>query len=219
MRKSLLLAAAVMVLAFPAAAGELTARIDAIPYALSLANPAVKAEVTKDKLVLVSPKGTDLYHSPRGESVATAPRVTFAPQGDFIFSARVDAAFGADYDGGALVVYSDDGYWLKFLFERINANEYAVTSSFASPVSDNSYHVRVPAAPVWLKIVRVDNTILLYMATDGKNWQILRDFAVDPARKLSVGFAAQAPLGESYTGTFSDIRFEAKKLTKYWSGE
>lgn len=219
MRTPLVLAVMIMAVAFPAASEELPARLDAVPYALSLANPALKAEVSKDKIVLTAPKGTDLYRSATGKSATNAPRITFAPEGDFIFSSKVDASFGADYDGGALVVYGDDGYWLKFLFERINANESAVTSTFASPVSDNSYHVRVPAAPVWLKIARVGNSILLYMSLDGKAWQILRDFSVDPARKLEVGFAAQAPLGESYTGVFSDIRFEAKTLTKYWSGE
>ena len=219
MRKSVIPAAVVMALAFPATAEELSARLDAIPYALSLANPAVKAEVTKDKVVLTAPKGTDLYRSAKGKSAANAPRITFVPEGDFIFSARVDASFGADYDGGALVVYGDDGYWLKFLFERINANESAVTSSFASPATDNSYHVRVPAEPVWMKIVRIERQLLLYTSLDGKAWQILRDFSIDPARKLEVGFASQAPLGESYTATFSDIRFEAKTLTKYWTGE
>lgn len=219
MRKSLLLASVIMAMAFPAAAEELGARLDVVPYALTLANPAVKAEVSKDRVVLTAPKGTDLYRSAKGKAAANAPRITFAPEGDFIFSARVDASFGADYDGGALVVYGDDGYWLKFLFERINANESAITSSFASPVTDNSYHVRVPAAPVWMKIVRIDHQILLYTSLDGKAWQILRDFSVDPARKLEVGFASQAPLGESYTATFTDIRFEAKKLTKYWTGE
>jgi uncharacterized protein len=219
MGKALVLAAAIMVMAFPVAAEELSGRLDAIPYALNLANPAVKAEVSKDKIVLTAPKGTDLYRSAKGKSAANAPRITFAPQGDFIFSAKVDAAFGADYDGGALVVYGDDGYWLKFLFERINAVENAVTSSFASPATDNSYHVRVPSAPVWMKIVRVDRQILLYTSQDGNAWQILRDFGIDPARKLEIGFVSQAPLGESYTATFSDIRFEAKTLTKYWSGE
>jgi uncharacterized protein len=219
MRNSLVLAAAIIVMAFPASAEELSARLDAVPYALSLANPAVKAEVSKDRVVLTAPKGTDLYRSAKGKSATNAPRITFAPQGDFIFSAKVDASFGADYDGGALVVYSDDGYWLKFLFERINATESAVTSSFASPVSDNSYHVRVPASPVWLKVARADASLLLYMSHDGKSWQILRDFSIDPARKLEVGFASQAPLGESYKATFTDVRFEAKTITKYWSGE
>lgn len=219
MRNALLLASMITALAFPAAAEELPARLDAIPYGLSLANPAVKTEVSKDRLVLTAPKGTDLYRSAKGKTATNAPRITFTPQGDFIFSARVDASFGADYDGGALVVWGDEGYWMKFLFERINANESAVTSSFASPVTDNSYHVRVPAAPVWMKIVRVDSQLLLYTSLDGKAWQILRDFSIDPARKLEVGFASQAPLGESYTATFTDIRFEAKKLTKYWTGE
>jgi uncharacterized protein len=218
-RRSLVLTALIVAMAFPAVAEPLKHRLDVIPYELDLANSATKVEVSGNKLVVVSPKGTDLYRSASGKVATNAPRVTFEPKGDFIFSAKVDAAFGADYDGGALVVYGDDGYWLKFLFERINAGESAVTSSFASPVSDNSYHVRVPAAAVWLKIARVGNAILLYMSQDGKTWQILRDISVDPARRLSVGFAAQAPLGEAYTGAFTDIRFEAKTLTKYWSGE
>lgn len=220
MRKSLGLAMILAVMGLPATAQELPERIDGLPYTLSLANPAVKTEIKAGKLTLVAPKGTDLYNSAKGQRVSNAPRVTFEPKGDFIFSAKVDAGFGADYDGGALVVFGDDGYWVKFLYERINANESAVTSSFATPVSDNSYHVRVPnTQPVWLKIARLDRSMLLYMSQDGKTWQILRDFTIDPARQLAVGFASQAPLGDSYAGGFSDIRFEAKSIENYWQGE
>jgi len=202
-------------------AAPVTGRLAVVPQALTLDNPGV-AEVSADRLILTAPKGSDLYTSAEGgHGALTAPRVTFPVEGDFIFSARAEAPFAADYDGPGLVLWNGDDYWAKLLFERIDENHSVVSSSFATPVSDNSYHTRVPGDvhTVWLKIVRAGRKVLFYTSLDGKNWQILRDFAVDPARPLQVGFLSQSPLGEAFTATFSDIRFEAKTFKDYWQGE
>lgn len=218
---------ALVMLALAAAAGgpaqgrELAGRLSAIPHPLTLSNEAISAEMTSDRLRLVSAKGTDLYSPAKGPGVDSAPRVTFAPQGDFIFSARVARPQAADYEGGALVVYADADRWVKLLFERLPDGANAVTSAVAGPVSDGSYHVRfaadVPA--VWLKMARVGGSVLLYASEDGEKWQILRDIPLDEGTGLSVGFASQSPRGDRYEAVFSDIRFEARRLKDYWRGE
>jgi len=205
----------------PALAEPVSGRLAALPFDLVLDNPG-KAEVSGLQIVLTAPKGSDMFTPSNGDAaVLNAPRVTFPASGDFIFSARVKAPFTAYYDGAALVVWSDETHWGKFLFERINDHESAVTSSFVMPASDNSYHVRVPTddTEVWLKIARAGDMYLLYMSQDGKAWTILRDLGFKATGQVSVGFLSQSPLGDSFAATFSDIRFEAKTFKDYWQGE
>jgi regulation of enolase protein 1 (concanavalin A-like superfamily) len=208
-------------LASPALAEPVKGRLAVLPSALTLDNPG-KAAVSGDRLILTAPKGSDLYTSADGgHGTLTAPRVTFPAEGDFIFSAKAEAPFTANYDGPGLVLWNGDDYWAKLLFERLDENHSVVSSSFATPVSDNSYHTRLSGDvhTVWLKIVRAGRSVYFYTSLDGKDWQILRDFAVDPARPLQVGFLSQSPLGDQFTATFSDIRFEAKTFKSYWQGE
>ena len=203
-----------------AAAEPMSGRLAAIPYPLTLSKASSGAEVTPDALRLTSLKGGDLYSPAKGPRADTAPRVTFVPKGDFIFSARVARPHAADYEGGALVVYAGAERWVKLLFERINGTTNAVTSASAAPVSDGAYHIRVaPAVPaMWLKVARSGGSILLYTSTDGADWLILRDVPLDEAAPVTVGFASQSPLGERYDAAFSDIRFEARKVQDYWQG-
>ena len=205
----------------PVMAEPVAGQLKGLPSALTLDNPG-KAEVSGDRLVLIAPKGSDLYTSADGgHGTLTAPRVTFPADGDFIFSAKAEAPFAANYDGPGLVLWNGDDYWAKLLFERLDESHSVVSSSFATPVSDNSYHTRVPGdvRTIWLKIVRAGRSVYFYTSLDGKNWQILRDFAVDPARPLQVGFLSQSPLGEQFTASFSDVRFETKTFKDYWQGE
>jgi regulation of enolase protein 1 (concanavalin A-like superfamily) len=221
MRRFIISILAFAVVAMPVMAEPVVGRLASLPQALTLENPG-KAEVDGDHLILTAPKGSDMFTPSNGaKAVLNAPRITFPVSGDFIFSARVNAPFAADYDGAALVVWSDGAHWGKVLFERINAHESAITSSFVMPASDNSYHVRVPAedAEVWLKIVRAGDMYLLYMSQDGKTWTILRDLGFQAQAAVSVGFLSQSPLGEQFTATFSHVRFETKTFKDYWQGE
>ena len=205
----------------PVMAEPVAGRLKALPSALTLDNPGM-AEVSGDRLLLTAPKGSDLYTSADGSPpVSSAPRVTFPTEGDFIFSAKMDAPFAANYDGPGLVLWNGEDYWVKLLFERLDENHSVVSSSFAAPVSDNSYHTRVAGDvhTIWLKIVRAGRSVYFYTSLNGKDWQILRDVSVDPARPLQVGFLSQSPLGEQFTATFSDIRFEARTFKDYWQGE
>jgi regulation of enolase protein 1 (concanavalin A-like superfamily) len=205
----------------PVMAEPVAWRLNAVPSVLTLDNPGM-ARVSGDRLILTAPKGSDLYTSADGgHGTLTAPRVTFPADGDFIFSAKAEAPFAANYDGPGLVLWNGDDYWAKLLFERLDETHSVVSSSFATPISDNSYHTRLSGDvhAIWLKVVRAGRSVFFYTSLDGKDWQILRDFAVDPDRRLQVGFLSQSPLGEQFTATFSDIHFEAKTFKDYWQGE
>lgn len=219
MRKLFLSTLAMAAFALPAFA---QGQLKGLPFDLTTAGNPQAVNITDDTLILTAPKGSDMFTPSDGsKAILTAPRITFVPQGDFIFSARIDVPFAADYDGAALVIYGDDSHWGKLLFERIDAQKSAITSSVVSPVSDNSYHVRVPAddQTVWFKIVRAGPMILFYMSQDGEHWDILRDMAFASPAPVTVGFMSQSPLGENLAASFSDIRFETKTFKDYWQGE
>jgi uncharacterized protein len=206
----------------PTATAEvLEKRLRAIPFPLTLTGKAEAVEVSNDHLTLIAPKGSDLYSPANGPAANTAPRVTFAPKGDFIFSARVARPESGKYEGGALVIFASPDRWAKLLFERLDSASHAVTSSVAEPLSDNSYHLRLAAsAPaVWLKVVRVGGSIMLYASEDGDDWQILRDFPLAADLPIQVGFASQSPNGERYAANFSDVRFQSQSLKDYWQGK
>lgn len=205
----------------PAAAEILKGRLRTIPFPLTLTGKAEAVEVSNDHLTLIAPQGSDLYSPANGPPANTAPRVTFSPKGDFIFSARVARPERGKYEGGALVVFAAPDRWAKVLFERLDPATHAVTSSVAGPLSDNSYHLRLAAsAPaVWLKVVRVGGSVMLYASEDGDQWQILRDFPLAADLPVQVGFASQSPDGERYAAHFSDVQFQPRSLKDYWQGK
>jgi regulation of enolase protein 1 (concanavalin A-like superfamily) len=220
MRFALLLSFGLALVCSPALANPLP-RLKSLPYDLTLSQ-AGKVTVEGDKLTLTAPKGTDLYNPTGKPPVSTAPRVTFTPPaGDFVFAFKARTTFGAAYDGPGLVMWNGEDYWAKLLFEHLDGNINVVSSNFATPIGDNSYHTRTDGAvsDIWLKMVRVKNSVFFYASRDGQTWEILRDFTVDPAKPLAIGVFGQAPLGEELTSVFSDIRFEQKTITSYWNGE
>lgn len=192
-----------------------------LPFELTLSQ-AGEVTMSDDGVTLTAPKGTDLYN-PAGEpAVSSAPRLTFTPPaGDFIFAFKAKSQLKAAYDGPGLVVWNGEGYWAKMLFERLPDNSNAVSSNFSTPVGDNSYHFRTEGSvdEIWMKMVRVKTSVFFYASRDGKTWEIVRDFSVDPAKPLSIGMFGQSPLGEHLTTVFSEVRFEQKTITSYWNGE
>ena len=225
--KGLYCAAGLLALALPGLSQAETpvfpaGTVAALPYTLRIDQPYVKADLAADHVTLTAPKGSDMFTDPsNGQATITAPRLTFHADGDFIFSARVDAGFMAKYDGAALVLYGDDAHWAKLLFEHLDDHTNGVTSSVVDPRSDDDYHVRLPVddRQVWLKIVRAGTMVIFYTSQDGTHWDMLRDFAFDSPVPVAIGFETQAPVGEQFTGTFTNIRFDAKTFTDFWQGE
>jgi hypothetical protein len=58
----------------------------------------------------------------------------------------------------------------------------------------------------------------LYASPDGLSWKLVRVFALGAAPQLRVGFEAQSPVGESGTATFSEIRYEARRIDDVFAG-
>lgn len=192
----------------------------AIPYALTAPAAAGVVSTTVGALTLSASKGTDLYADPSGkESADNTPRVLFNPQGDFIFSAKVNAAFKREFDGGALIVYADKRNWAKLLFENPRSGKPGISSTVARGAGDDAHHGSREGAAVHLKIVRRGPMYVFYTSPDGQQWQMLRSFALAEGSPVQVGFSAQSPVGEQFVAQFTDIRFRAATFKDFWQGE
>lgn len=196
-------------------------RIDAVPFPLLWDKSPLRFESTQNSITITAGKETDLYCFVDGNYyVNTAPKILFMPDSNFVLSAKIKPAFKNLYDGGAIMIYSDDGNWAKLLFERHEDGTYGLGSSFVNDrKGDDSYHPIVPAGEVYVRLARSGNIFNFYYAADGKTWKLLRTFPYAKADKIRIGFYAQSPKGESCTVEFSDIRYRGEKFKDYFTGE
>ena len=194
--------------------------IAAIPYALESQANMGNVVLLDDKLSLTANKGTDLYTKPDGSStIDTAPRMLFLPKGDFIFSAKVSARFMGTYDGGALMVYSDNIHWAKVVFELSKFNKVLVSSMVTKLAGDDAYHSTTTRDSIYLKIARNKDFFVFYSSEDGTNWNYIRSFELKTTTPIKVGFAAQSPESGNFSAIFSDVKFKDATFKDFWQGE
>src|SRR4051794_15245972 len=93
--------------------------LPSIPAPLSWGLPPVSWNIGDDgALAITAGPRTDMFVNPNGEGVTlNAPRLVFAPAGDFMLSARVTVEFAGTYDAGVLLLYAGDSSWAKLCFE------------------------------------------------------------------------------------------------------
>ena len=220
-RKIRLGAALALACAFALAAVPLQSlRHASIPYPLALGSELGAVSASPTGLRIVATKGSDLFVTPDGVSISDkTPRAMFMPVGDFILSAKIDADFQREFDGGALIVHADQVHWAKLLFERARGGKTGISSTVAKGVGDDAHHGAAPASTIHLKIARRKDMFVFYTSVDGATWNMVRTFSMGPAAKVQVGFSAQSPVGERFSAGFSDIRFRAASFKDYWQGE
>jgi regulation of enolase protein 1 (concanavalin A-like superfamily) len=194
--------------------------VDTLPFTLETQLDQGAASVADKALVLQAKKGTDLYANADGSETANkTPRVLFQPTGDFIFSAKVTAAFGKHFDGAALIVVGDEKTWAKLLFELGKTGEAGVTSTVAKGAGDDAHHGARAGREVYLKVLRRKDMFVFYTSADGKQWSMVRTFGLPGAANVKVGFSSQSPAGEGFGAQFSDVRFRNAAFKDYWQGE
>ncbi|VXC71407.1 DUF1349 domain-containing protein [Massilia sp. 9I] len=202
------------------AAVHVRTSIAAIPYPLTVQAPDGAATINGSELTLSAAKGTDLYANVDGSKIVDdTPRVLFAPCGDFIFSARIQAGFHGAFDGAALLVYAGKAAWGKVLFERMPDGSNAVTTTITKGTGDDALHQQIEGNVVHLKIARKGGVYVFYLSADGAAWRMLRTFALPTDQPLQVGFSVQSPKSEQFTAHFSDLRWRARGFDNYWQGE
>ncbi len=194
--------------------------VSAIPYSLVTKAGSSSVNVNKTDISITAIKGTDLYTSADGKKSAdNAPRISFEPKADFIFSAKVKANFTSAYDGGALFIHGGENNWAKLLFERFKSGKNGIASTVARQFGDDAYHRIIEKDEIYLKIVRRAGSFIFYFSEDGDSWSYLRGFAIDNSAAIKIGFLAQSPLSPTHQVQYSDIHFEEKTISDFWQGK
>ena len=194
--------------------------IPAIPYSLETGVQPGDVNFKNNTLTITAPKGADIFTETDGGSPSdSVPRVLFQPKGDFIFSAKITGDFKSAYDGGSLLVYSDKGNWAKLLFEQAKSGKLVVSTTVAKPAGDDAYHSIEKAQSFYLKIARAKDMFVFYSSEDGVTWNYLRSFGLKTTTPIKIGIMSQSPVGDKFTGIFSDIKFRDATFKDYWQGE
>lgn len=194
--------------------------LDAVPAALHWHNPAAGWKVDAGALTISAAEKTDLFHDPEGSArVDNAPRLLFKPEEHFTLSALVKVAFGATFDAGVLLLYEHADSWAKLCFEVFPQGRPGIVSVVTKGRSDDCNSVFVQSDQVYLRVAKLDGAFAFHHSTDAKFWRLGRYFSLDNPAQTLAGFSVQAPTGDSCTATFSEIRYEARKLGDIRSGE
>jgi uncharacterized protein len=164
-------------------------------------------------------KGTDWFVSPMdGTRRDNSPRLLFTPAADFVLSAKVTVGFHAQWDGGGLVLYVNDGLWAKLAVEKSANQQPTIVSVVTRGRSDDNNSIPLTGPSVYFKIAKAGDAIFFYASEDGVKWFIVRTFSLGDAKDLRAGFTSQSPLGQGCTTRFDEIRYAAKRVN-LWTGE
>jgi uncharacterized protein len=174
----------------------------------------------KNNIRITAGKETDLYCFVDGNYYTnTAPKLLFTPDSNFVLTAKIIPDFKSVYDGGAILVYSDDSNWAKLLFEMNDDKTLALGSSLVkNRRGDDNYHTIIDKNEVFVRLARSGKIFNFYYSKDGSKWNLLRTFPYEKFDNLKIGFYAQSPKGESCTVQFNDITYKGEKFKDYFTG-
>ena len=194
--------------------------ISSIPYKLYWENKPVKFLVRENKLIIEGGEKTDMFRDPNATyNTDNVPKLLFKADENFILSASVEHSFTSKWDGGALVIKSDSMNWIKFCFEKDYTGAKRVVSVVTKNISDDCNSVEIYANKVFYKVAKADNVITLYYSTNGDKWFLVRHLQFDAKPGFEVGFLAQSPTGTKCVVTFSNIKYQAKKIKDPYIGD
>lgn len=144
---------------------------------------------------------------------ATALAFT-APDDDFVLSARVRVVGGrSTFDAGALALWSDADHWAKLCNEFSPQGDAMVVSVVTDRFSDDCNSASFETDAVFLRIARIGPAVAFHSSTDGAHWDFVRVFRLPmSSAPLSVGFLAQAPLGDGCIATFDEIAYDRRTI-------
>jgi regulation of enolase protein 1 (concanavalin A-like superfamily) len=194
-------------------------KIAAIPFVLQWKNQPLAFQSAGNTLSVTAGEKTDMFRDPNATyNTNTAPLLLFTPDADFVLSARIAHDFAEKWDGGALVLWSDDAHWVKFCFEKDYTGAHRVVSVATNDISDDCNSVAYAGGAAYFKMAKAGNVITLYSSATGKDWLLVRHLQFNAA-PVQVGFLAQSPTGKKCTVAFRDIRYENKKIGDPYKGE
>ncbi|MEY4963414.1 MAG: hypothetical protein RLZZ323_733 [Bacteroidota bacterium] len=194
--------------------------INSIPHALRWENTPLFYSLDNNELVIVAGEKTDMFRDPNiTYNTDNAPKLLFKADEDFILSTCIEHSFTNKWDGGAIILKSDNLNWVKFCFEKDYTGAKRVVSVVTKNISDDCNSVEISANKVFYKVAKAANVITLYYSTNGLNWFLIRHLQFDAKTGFEVGFLAQSPVGSKCEVRFSNIQYQAKKIQDPYIGE
>ena len=186
-----------------------------IPRTLSFgAYPPKSYTHSGGSIIITSPGHTDMYRAAdHSYSIFNAPFLSFVPDPDFVLSAKITVQFRQKWDAGALLLATDSLHYIKFGFEKDYTLKNRVVSVVTDPYSDDCNSIGLGSMDVYYCMAKTGDMVLLYESPDGKSWYLVRELNFPMHGRVRLGFVAQSPVGEGCTVTFSQIRYDTKKVT------
>ena len=205
---------------FTASAQQNAVKIAGLPAPLSWENKPLSYSLKGSFLIIEAGAKTDMFRDPNVTyNTDNAPKLVFTADEDFVLTARVEHAFANKWDGGAIVVKTDDLHWVKFCFERDYTGAHRVVSVVTNDISDDCNSVELKQNFVYYKVAKAGNVITLYFSADNAKWFLIRHFQYNAKGPLKLGFLAQSPTGTHNIVKFSNITYQRKKIKDPYLGE
>ncbi|MFD2840482.1 DUF1349 domain-containing protein [Populibacterium corticicola] len=168
---------------------------------------------------------SDVFIDPSGDGSVAPSNLSAvrlmgqAPDGDFIFSARVEVGFASTFDAGVLMLWLNEKNWAKLCFEYSPQGQPMVVSVVARDVADDANGMLISDNHVWLRIARKGAIWTFHSSTDGVSWSFARAFVLDiPDTQPHIGFEVQSPMGPGCPVEFTDVVFEQRSLDQLRNG-
>ena len=202
------------------AADSRIAAIADLPGGAAWHNSPAASKMDDGRLTIVAGPSTDWYISPvDGKSTSNAPLLLFEPAEDFVLTARLQVAFGTQWDAGVLMVYVDDANWAKFALEMSVYGEPTIVTVVTRGISDDCNSSSIAGGSIWYRIAKTGRAIGFYASPDGHSWKMIRAFTLRASGRLRAGFGSQSPVGQKGTAVFSEIRYSARTIKDIFKGE
>ncbi len=219
-RHSLILSLIVCILFCNQAARAQAPGLPSIPHPLAWENQPKDFRINGNSLVITAGEKTDMFRDPNVTyNTDNAPKLMFRADEHFVLTVAVEHTFDSKWDGGAIVLKQDSLNWVKFCYEKDYTGARRVVSVVTKNISDDCNSVSLNSNRIYYKMAKADNVVTLYYSEDGKSWFLVRHLQFDAKPGFRVGFLAQSPTGKQCTVTFSDIRYEARKIKDPYLGE
>jgi uncharacterized protein len=191
-----------------------TIKISSIPYNLYWENHAIDFSSTENSIFITAGAQTDMYRAPDNSyNINSAPQLLFNADDNFVLTASIEHGFNSKWDAGAIVIKSDSLNYVKYCFEKDYTGANRVVSVVTRGVSDDCNSVEVKSNRIFYKAAKSGNLVLLYYSEDGTKWYLVRASLMGFKGTVKAGFLAQSPTGEKNKVTFSNIKYEVKKIS------
>jgi regulation of enolase protein 1 (concanavalin A-like superfamily) len=187
-------------------------RLSSIPFELSIINNSTSIKTDGDSVLELTSAGkTNLFVNPNNKyNVQNAPMVLFKPDSSFVFTAKISAELSEIYDVAALVIYQDSNYWAKFCYENSVNKQPTIVSVVTRKFSDDCNSLTINKKFAFLAIIKNGKEIAFHYSTDGKSWELIRQFRLETENNINIGFAIHCSRGNGFSAKFSNIRYKSK---------